>query len=504
MVIDGAPRRAPHERADRPHPVTIAGVWLGNGLALSFLTSEWGHSVSAWGRIAVLAALITALWLGTRLARSSVEPARWIGRACWLALLACYALWLYLAGVFGYLLGWTLPAWMLAGIALLAVGAAVTTVRPPGRWRIPWVLPLGIWIASVLAGWLREENRVRCDDLAALHPPVELLVRNPMLADCAPGERRPSGRFPRTIWEAPDGSRLIFTTQGRFAPGGWSGAACEVTRDPPTALTCIGPPLNKAQAIVDIPERDVLLVLHWGIPIPSGSLGGVIYELPRSAPLAIRAEHWFDELFGEAFYEARNATLYLFSDRINGIHRATLPDFSLQPVLPSGLMPHEIRYDQERGEGVACSSGLGVAIRGAPFSERSFSQASWSPLDRLAMTWGCDWDADRRTVYTTVPNLGLLAEVDYDSGRVEQRWFVGPGMRSVAYDRARQRVYFTNFLRGEVLAFDLRLGRVVDRWFVGRFSRWVRLTRDGRALLATGNLGIVRIPLPPLPEAPGA
>jgi len=46
-----------------------------------------------------------------------------------------------------------------------------------------------------------------------------------------------------------------------------------------------------------------------------------------------------------------------------------------------------------------------------------------------------------------------------------------------------------------VLAFDERSERIVDRWFVGRFSRWVMLTRDGNALLATGNLGIVRTPL---------
>jgi hypothetical protein len=45
------------------------------------------------------------------------------------------------------------------------------------------------------------------------------------------------------------------------------------------------------------------------------------------------------------------------------------------------------------------------------------------------------------------------------------------------------------------VAFDELSGREVGRWFVGRFSRWVRLTPDRSALLATGNLGIVRIPL---------
>jgi hypothetical protein len=44
-----------------------------------------------------------------------------------------------------------------------------------------------------------------------------------------------------------------------------------------------------------------------------------------------------------------------------------------------------------------------------------------------------------------------------------------------------------------VVAFDERSERVVHRWFVGRFPRWVQPTHDGQALLATSNLGIVRI-----------
>jgi DNA-binding beta-propeller fold protein YncE len=111
----------------------------------------------------------------------------------------------------------------------------------------------------------------------------------------------------------------------------------------------------------------------------------------------------------------------------------------------------------------------------------------------VSITWGCDWDPATRKVYTTIPNLGLLDRIDYDTGQVEKRWIIGPGMRSVAYDQVRHRVYFTDFLRGYVLAFDEQSERIVDRWFVGRFSRWVRLTRDGHALLATGNLGIVLI-----------
>jgi hypothetical protein len=172
-----------------------------------------------------------------------------------------------------------------------------------------------------------------------------------------------------------------------------------------------------------------------------------------------------------------------------------LPTFERLPTIPSELTPGELRYDRGLGQGVACGHGIGTAISGDPYGQRYLADGNSSPIEKLSMTWGCDWDPVRRKVYSTIPNLGLLDRIDYDTGRVEKRWLVGLGMRSVAYDRARQRVYFTNFLRGEAYAFDEASGRVVAHWFVGRFSRWVQLTRDGRALLATGNLGVVRIPL---------
>jgi len=245
------------------------------------------------------------------------------------------------------------------------------------------------------------------------------------------------------------------------------------------------------------------LVIQWGLTTPSGSVGAAVFEIPRDAGLTILAEHWFDEMIGDGFYEPRNSTLYMFSDQMDGIHRAVLPNFEAAPTIPSDLLPGELHYDPSTGEGVACGNHTGVAIRGAPFAMRNFVDGNVSPLERLSLSWGCDWDQASRKVYSTIPNLGLLDKIDYDTGKVEKRWFIGPGMRSVAYDRARRRVYFTDFLRGDVVAFDEASERIVARWFVGRFSRWVRLTRDGSALLATGNLGIVRIPLDSPGGAPG-
>jgi hypothetical protein len=165
------------------------------------------------------------------------------------------------------------------------------------------------------------------------------------------------------------------------------------------------------------------------------------------------------------------------------------------PTIPAEFAPGELHYDPVAGEGVACGGRIGAALRGDPPTLRYLANGDASPLEQVAVTWGCNWDQQARKVYTTIPNLGLLERIDLDTGLVEKRWFVGPGMRSVAYDRERRRVYFTDFLRGFVHALDERSGSIVDSWFVGRFSRWVRLTRDGRALLATSNLGVVRIAL---------
>jgi hypothetical protein len=410
-------------------------------------------------------------------------------------LTALYVLWAYLAGTFGLLLGWTVPPWLWALVALTALAAVATAFRRRGRWYVPPALPLGIWITAVLSGWLREEALVRCDDFLALQPPVQLVVKNPQLDSCQQGEVRASGRFPRTIWEAPDGERIIFTTQGKREQSAINGSICEASLGNGAVLRCIGPADGKSQGLIDLPEQNRLLVMQWGIETPSGMPGAAIYELPRDESIEILAEHWFDEMIGDGFYEPRNATLYMFSDRMNGIHRARLPTFERLPTIPSEITPGELTYDRASGEGVACGHGIGTAISGAPYAERYLAEGSSSPIDKLSMTWGCDWNPVTRKVYSTIPNLGLLDRIDYDTGRVEKRWFVGFGMRSVAYDRARRRVYFTDFLRGDVYALDESSGRVIARWFVGRFSRWVQLTHDGRALLATGNLGVVRIPL---------
>lgn len=468
---------------------------VGASLAMAFVSSIWGGSVRGWLITCLVGTLCAAIWAAGKLRHHQSRRLRSIGWLFATCIATLYVFWVYLVVAFGTLLAWTVPTWLWCVIAAATLAAVVSALAPNRFWSVPAVLPLGLFIAAVLSGWLREERFVRCDDLSSLRAPVQLVVANPQLDACRPGESRPSGRFPRTIWQAPDGSRIIFTTQGAHAEGGLDGSVCAATLDGREPLECVGPPYGKSQGIIDLPEQGQILVMQWGVETPRHRVGAVILTLPRTGKLEILAENWFDELVGEGFYEPRNSTLYMFSDRTNGIHPARLPSFELLPMIESGLAPGEVHYDRQRGEGVACGYGLGTAIRGAPYSQRYFIAANSMPWDKISLTWGCDWDPLAGKVYATIPNLGLLNRIDYENGLIEKRWFVGFGMRSVAYDKARGRVYFTNFLRGEVYAFDEAAERIVDRWFVGRFSRWVRLTVDGDALLATGNLGIVRIPL---------
>ncbi len=479
-----------------PHPLTACAFAAGACLAWAFLSSMWGGSLVGWLVVSCAGLVATLVWLGSKFRYDRRRRRRWLGWACLPLAVAMYVLWAYLAAAFGVLLGWTVPFWGVVSLAVLTAVSLLTTVRRDNRLRLPLILPVGIWIAAVLSGWVREEHLVRCDDYLALPPSVDVAVENPRLAACRPGEIRQSGRYPRTLWQSPDPGRIRFTTQGRDAAGGFPGAVCEAFLDRPgRPVACVGQPSGKSQALIEVPALGRMLAFHWGLETPSGTMGASIYELPLDEGIGVLEQHWFDEMLGEGFYEPRNSTLYLYSDRMNGVHRLRLPDFEPMPTIPSNVAPGEISYDRSSGEGVACAQQIGIAIGGAPFSERSLLGPEASIPERLSLTWGCDWDENTRKVYTAVPNLGMIVRFDYDTGRVEKRWFVGLGVRSLDYDRSRRRIYYTDFLRGYVGALDEASETVVGRWFVGRFSRWVEPSRDGRSLLATSSLGVLRIAL---------
>src|SRR5690606_5914398 len=122
---------------------------------------------------------------------------------------------------------------------------------------------------------------------------------------------------------------------------------------------------------------------------------------------------------------------------------------------------------------------MALALRGDPLT---FRPLGTSALALATLSWGCNWDPEARVAYVAIPNLGLLATIDYDSGDVRRTDFVGFGMRSITVDARRGRLYLTNFLAGYVASIDPVNGEEVARWPVGRFPRFTSLSRDGASL----------------------
>lgn len=190
--------------------------------------------------------------------------------------------------------------------------------------------------------------------------------------------------------------------------------------------------------------------------------------------------------------------LGVFADWSLLVLRLQVSDRAQRLMGVMATFPNEVRYDPVRHEGLVCSAAgspplaLASLFTPEPFTFRPLGA---EPVAIFAAFNGCDWDADHRTILVTNPVLGLLATVDRDSGRVRRTRFVGFGARAVALDEPRGRVYVGNFFRGDVQALDLSTGREMARWFLGRYLRDLRLTRDGRFLLVTSTLGIVRVRL---------
>ena len=484
-----------------PAALSLVLFFVGAGLCSSFIQSVF-HPVF----VLLVAALLTALWWLAR-AVPARPVVRALGRLARAAMVAIHVFWIYLVVTWGTLLAWSTPWWIRAGVAALLAASVATWRRPPGRFRVPVALPMGVWITACLGGWLREEGFARCDDyrrLTAQAGPVAALPTRPELRSCRAGDVLPIGRYPRKTWESPDGSRYVVSTQEgkRFdalspPPGAFDGLFCEVSAATLAAPRCLGGLDGKAHAFVDAPSLGQLFMFAWSLPGHGGHQDSAVFRAPRQGPLAILQEHRFDGSFGDGFYEPTHDELYVVGDACGPIRSIKGSDFSPLPHAGPDTCWGEVHYHQARDEGVWCGGAEAVvAFRANPFSERVLAGMGGSS-GRAFLSWGCDWDPEGRKVYAAIPNLGLLATLDYDTGRIERQVFVGFGMRSVAFDAPRRRVYVTEFLGGDVLALDADSGREVRRWFAGRFVREVRLTRDGKAILATSNLGLLRIPLEP-------
>jgi hypothetical protein len=251
---------------------------------------------------------------------------------------------------------------------------------------------------------------------------------------------------------------------------------------------------------------DRLFVANWGPVLPGGRRGGRIYAIARNHPLRVLAERELTVLSGELFYDPVGDLVGVFSDEAEFLYpfRAS----SLEPFEPvaAPIIPGDTHFDTQRREGVICFAAgpvktlegrafAAVAFAVDPFRMRPLAPSSSAPWLWFGFSWGCDWDPSERRVYAAIASLGVLHEIDYDSGAILRTFFTGMGVRSVAYDQTRRRLYLGHYLTGKVKALDLATGRTVKEWQAGRFVRTLVPSRDMRRLVVTSNLGIVEIEL---------
>ena len=476
------------------------GLLFATGAALA---SCWLLPVGGWPAIAVVVGVLMLVRGACRSRRPTVR------RAALAALALVHLGWLAAALVFADLLAWSVPRWAWIVVA----GAAVMSVAGTGarrtRLRLPVAVPIGVAVAASLSGWPREHGHIRCDDYLRLRETaVRVLVpATPALAACTPGDSLAVGRYPRHFWEAPDGTSFVVTTQRGYDggpgthAGDWlDGAICKLTIGDGDEPACVGE--GKAHGIAESARLERLYVASHTAE------HGTVHVFPRDGPLAPLASTRLPALIGGIYVDDQRDVLGVFEDDGLFVHRLRVSDLSPLGRAAAPVLPDGVHYDQRSGKGIVCGA-LGplrrldgaayaaVAFDGEPFAPRPLAAAGAHPSSWLALTWGCDWDPDRGRAYVALASLGLLLEIDYDSGRILDRRFIGFGVRAVELDLARRRLYAAYFLSGDVVALDLDSGATVARWPTGRFVRQLTLTRDGSGLLASANLGIVRIALPP-------
>ncbi len=472
---------------------------VGTALAFSWAIS----SIGPFGLAGATAALTIVARLADGPDRSAI-----VRRLALAVVIGVHVCWLATLTVLAAVLAWSVSAWVWT-LAAVSLALFVATHLLTMRIRVPLALPLGILIAALAYGWMREDGVIRCDDyLRVLSEGLEVAVPStPDIASCTAGDALTVTRYPRSMWEDPNGGRFLISTQRGdhvYSPpipagrqvGAWlDGAICEVTTSG-DAPRCFG--RGKADAFVDSAARDRLYTTAHD------AANTTLYALSRSGSMRVLAEKQVPLRAGILYLDDQSDVVGLCEDEGTQIHHFRASDFTELGAVAAPFTSTYVRYDDALREGVACGAGRGAggafsaaAFHGDPFSYRLLAPTSQHPSSWLAVTWGCDWDPAARRVYVAVASLGMLQVIDYDTGRIVSSRFVGPGIRPVAFDGQRRLIYVGTFLSGEVLALDADSLAVAHRWFVGRFLRQLEISRDRRSLLATSTLGIVRVPLAP-------
>lgn len=493
----------------RPGYPRVAGITTG----LLILLGHTGVFLSLYSTLGppfvlTAAAGSTAIHLASRqrIPGRGWAVLRWAGRALMLLVAGFMA---YLAVALGSLLAWSFAPWVWATLALLAAASVATTVRPWLGLRIPLVLPVGGWIAACLLGWVQNEHGVRCNDIARLsaQPGVSLMV--PSLAPgvaCAPGAHVIPPGHPRKLYATRDTGRWLASanlSQAPNVPGAFTGGACVLMLDAeasPPRTECAYPGMYH---LAYRPDRDEVFGVGFGGIIrstatsPLRPLAAVPPDPSVPPPIAVQYFSTLDSNRIDVFYDDFQTREQRRGDDLTVVERTRFL-----------VGPEEVRFDPERREGVHCFAStplltldgkgfLALAWKDDPTRIRLLGSSDELPWAFLAFSDGCDFDPGRRRVYVGVATLGLIAVLDYDTGRLADLFWGGFGLRAMTLDTRRQRLYASSFLPGEVRELDAHTGTLMRRWFVGRFVRDVELAEEETALYTTSTMGVARIQLTP-------
>ena len=497
-------------RADdrRVHALTLSLFLIGAALA-----SSWALPIVGWLSVVLVAIALTTLVV------ISLDPRSfaWLRLCAFTLLVIAHLFWVGLMIVLSSVLAWSVPVWIWVFCALSVIGA-VGSAALRSTIRVPLVLPVGIAIATLVGGWMREDGVIRCDDYLRVRASGSAVVvpSTPEVEHCVSGDSMMVERYPRQFWESPRGDGFLVTTQrgdhdlsptgprGRMAGVWFSGAVCRVNVERGAPPQCLGD--GKSDAIAESPLWDRLYAtVH-------DAKKTTIYVLPRDGSIRPVAEVELPVKAGVLYFDDQENIIGLCEDDALQVYHLDAHDLKSLGSAPAPFTTNQVRYDQRSHEGIACAAMgpfrriggqafAAVAYRGNPFSYRPLASSAEYPSSWLAATWGCDWDPMARRAYVAVASLGLLETIDYDSGRILKRSFIGPGVRSVLFDPRRGLIYAGFFLSGDVIAIDEHSGAVIDRWFAGRFLRQLAFSRDQTSLLVTSILGIVRLPLRATPAS---
>jgi hypothetical protein len=413
---------------------------------------------------------------------------------------------LYEALSFGFMLGWTIPSWVLSLIVIVSFGWMASIRIRPQNPRIPLILPVSLWIGACLFGWATEKDTLRCEDYIRILKQPDVLPSIPSVElpnQCQIGTRFQPVGYPRMIYPTNEINRYLVTVN--FQP----------THASPKQEQHI---FNGGVCEVQLKENKLGRVTHcayeklWDLRYDSTTnqfLGAGPLGLIRSTgevPFKILARNRtsrLPDLIG--FFPSVDSTrITVFFDDFQSaeVYDSTTLNWIESKELK--INPVQVHYNPHTQEGMYCFGSahlfpinnrgyLGLAFKRDPLALRLLGDSNHVPWAWLAFSDGCDVNWEARTAYISIATLGIVAVVDYDHGTVLDILWVGFGVRSTVLNPAKNRIYTANYLNGEVLEIETTSGTVLRKWFVGRFVRDLTHDRDHAILYVTSTVGIVSI-----------